>query len=144
MKSAPPTVAMLTNAFYAFYDLHRPAYQAYAAAHLPKEEAELSVTQLFNVIASHWTWVITKECPSAWAWKEHTRTVARRAGHTPTLAEDTALLHDDLRLSIDRIATITGTTPGRVTALLATAHRSSRPPTNRFQNRVPRRTCRPA
>nr|BAK19882.1 hypothetical protein [Streptomyces rochei] len=149
MKPAPPTVAMLTNAFYAFYDLHRPAYHAYATARLPREEAELSVTHLFNLIASHWTWVITRECPSAWAWEEHTRTVGRRAGHTPTQAEDTALLHDDLHLSIDRIATITGTAPGRVTALLAEAHRPPHPPAKRHRNPAPcpqphRTTCCPA
>ncbi|MET9176566.1 hypothetical protein ACNFR7_10475 [Streptomyces sp. RM1] len=138
MKPTPRAVSVLTTAFYAFYDLHRPAYHAYAAARLPQEEAELAVTQLFNVIASHWTWVITKERPSAWAWEEHTRTVARRTGHTPTPAEDTALLHDDLRLSIDRIATITGTAPGRVTALLAEARRPPNPPTKRQPNRTPR------
>ncbi|MEU2226444.1 hypothetical protein [Streptomyces sp. NPDC018347] len=127
MKLTPPAAGVLTTAFYAFYDLHRPAYHAYAAAHLPPEEAQLSVAQLFDLIASNWTSIMTGQCPSAWAWEEHTRAVAHRAGHTPTPAEDTALLHDHLCLSIDRIATITGTDPARVTALLAAAHR---PPTN--------------
>ncbi|MGW2103632.1 hypothetical protein ACWCPX_39370 [Streptomyces olivaceoviridis] len=149
MKPTPPTAAVLTTAFYAFYDLHRPAYHAYAAARLPREEAQLSVTQLFDLIASNWTWIMTKQCPSAWAWEKHTRAVAHRAGRTPTPAEDTALLHDDLRLSIDRIATITGTDPARVTALLAAARRPLHPPTGRPQNRTPypqspRTACRNA
>ncbi|MFF8366892.1 hypothetical protein ACF05F_33470 [Rhodococcus erythropolis] len=127
MKSTAPTASVLTTAFYAFYDLHRPGYHAYAAARLPREEAHLSVTQLFDLIASNWTWLMTKQCPSAWAWEKLTRAVARRAGLTPTPAEDTALLHDDLRLSIDRIATITGTDPARVTTLLAAARRPDRP-----------------
>ncbi|WP_221354617.1 hypothetical protein [Streptomyces beigongshangae] len=122
MKPAPPASSLLTHAFYAFYDLHRPAYHAYAAARLPPEEAQLSVTQLFDLIAGNWTWIMTQH-PSAWAWKEHTRAVAYRAGRLPTPAEDAALLHDDLCLSLDRIATITGTDPAQVTALLAAARR---------------------
>ncbi|AGS73854.1 hypothetical protein [Streptomyces collinus] len=125
MKPTPPAAAVLTTAFYAFYDLHHPAYHAYAAARLSREEARLSVTQLFDLIASNWTWIMTERCPSAWAWEEHTRAVARRAGHTSTPAEDTALLHDYLCLSIDRIATVTGTDSARVTALLAAARRTS-------------------
>ncbi|GGZ22568.1 hypothetical protein GCM10010300_77720 [Streptomyces olivaceoviridis] len=87
--------------------------------------------------------------PTAWAWEKHTRAVAHRAGRTPTPAEDTALLHDDLRLSIDRIATITGTDPARVTALLAAARRPQHPPTGRPQNctpypQPPRTACRHA
>ncbi|MFF3166811.1 hypothetical protein [Streptomyces sp. NPDC003273] len=127
MKPTPPAAAVLTTAFYAFYDLHHPAYHAYAAARLSREEARLSVTQLFDLIASNWTWVMTERCPSAWAWAEHTQAVARRAGHTSTPAEDAALLHDHLCLSIDRIATITGTESARVTALLAAARRTPQP-----------------
>ncbi|AIS02508.1 hypothetical protein [Streptomyces glaucescens] len=129
MKPTAPTASVLTTAFYAFYDLHRPAYHAYAAARLPREEAQLSVTQLFDLIASNWTWLMTEQRPSAWAWEKHTRAVARRTGRTPTPAEDTALLHDHLRLSIDRIATITGTDPAQVTTLLAAAHRTRQPAT---------------
>jgi hypothetical protein len=115
---------VLTTAFHAFYDLHRPAYHAYAAARLPREEAELSVIHLFGLIAANWTWLMTRQRPSAWAWEKHTRAIAHRTGRTPTAAEDTALLHDQLRLSIDRIATITGTDPARVTTLLAAAHQT--------------------
>ena len=53
MKPTAPTASVLTTAFYAFYDLHRPACHAYAAARLPREEAQLSVTQLFDLIASN-------------------------------------------------------------------------------------------
>ncbi|MGW2956331.1 hypothetical protein [Streptomyces eurythermus] len=138
MKHTPPT-AQLTTAFYAFYDLHRGPYHAYAAARLSEEEARLSVTQLFDLVASNWTWLMTRQHPSAWAWEKHTRAVAHRAGRTPTPAEDTAFLHDRLRLSIDRIATITGTDPARVTTLLAAARRPNPPqptPTTRCSKRA--------
>ncbi|MGV9342841.1 hypothetical protein [Streptomyces sp. NPDC003688] len=118
-----PSVQLLTTAFYAFYDLHRPAYHAYAAARLPKEEALISVTQLFGLVAGNWATIVTKDRPSAWVWKEHTRTVARRSGRAATPVDDAALLHDSLMLSIDQIATVTGTEPATVTALLATARR---------------------
>ncbi|MFK0120749.1 hypothetical protein [Streptomyces sp. NPDC090994] len=122
-----PAPSVLTTAFYAFYDLHRPAYHTYAAVLLSQEEAQLSVTQLFDLIASNWTRIMTEQHPSAWAWNEHKRAVARRTGRTPGPAEDTALLYDELGLSIDHIATITGTDPARVTALLAAARRLPQP-----------------
>ncbi|PAX88624.1 hypothetical protein CLM85_03770 [Streptomyces albidoflavus] len=35
---------MLATGYYAFYDLHRPTYHAYAAAHLSPEEAQIATT----------------------------------------------------------------------------------------------------
>ncbi|MEK8141791.1 hypothetical protein NKH18_01490 [Streptomyces sp. M10(2022)] len=61
MKPAPP--AVLTNAFYAFYDLHRPAYEAYAAALLTPEEARLAVSHLFDLVAGNWTTVVSERHP---------------------------------------------------------------------------------
>ncbi|MFJ4007758.1 hypothetical protein ACIPWL_30500 [Streptomyces sp. NPDC090023] len=137
-----PAAAVLTNAFYAFYDLHRPAYHAYAAARLPEEEARLSVTQLFDLVASNWTHIMTKPCPSAWAWDKHTQAVARRTGRSPSPVEDTALLHDHLRWSIGRIATVTGAEPATVTMLLAAAHRDR--PLRPAAARTPARRLRTA
>ncbi|MEE1735154.1 hypothetical protein PUR49_01130 [Streptomyces sp. BE147] len=124
MKPAPP--AVLTNSFYAFYDLHRPAYHAYAAAHLSPEEARIAVSHLFDLIAGNWTSIASERDPSAWAWEQHTRTIARRSGRTPTAAENTSLLYDQLLLSIDQIATVTGTETATVTALLAAANGADR------------------
>ncbi|MFB7852682.1 hypothetical protein ACFC34_37495 [Streptomyces sp. NPDC056053] len=134
MKTSPLTV--LTHAFYAFYDLHRPAYHAYAAARLSPEEAQIAVTHLFDLVAGNWTAIVAERRPSAWAWNTHTRTVARRTGRTFTAAEDASLLHDQLRLSIGQIATVTGTEPATVTALLATARRTARTTTTRPRPRT--------
>jgi hypothetical protein len=126
MRHSAPA-ALLTISFYAFYDLHHPAYHAYAAAHLSPEEARISVSHLFSLVAHNWPTVVTAPRPSAWAWSRHTRTVARRSGRgLLTPAEDVALLHDELLFSIDRVATLTGTDPAAVTALLAAAHRTRR------------------
>ncbi|WP_371794126.1 hypothetical protein [Streptomyces sp. NBC_01718] len=125
MKPAPP--AVLTNAFYAFYDLHRPAYHAYATARLTPEEAQIAVSHLFDLVASNWTKVVSERHPSAWAWEQHTRAVARRSGRALTDIEDATLLHDKLLLSIDQIATVTGTEPATVSTLLAAARRALTP-----------------
>lgn len=131
MRPAPATV--LANAFYAFYDLHRPAYHAYAEAHLPPEEAQIAVSHLFNLVADNWTTVVSERHPSEWAWKRHASTVARRSGRTLTAAEDASFFHDQLLLNVDQIATVTGSEPATVTALLAAAHREVRSGTARPQ-----------
>ncbi|MEV5659420.1 hypothetical protein [Streptomyces sp. NPDC052291] len=118
-----PTPTMLTNSFYAFYDLHRPAYRDYAEARLAPEEAQVAVSHLFDLVASHWSTIVREPDPAAWAWERHTQTVARRSGHALTPAEEALLLYEVLRLSIDKIATVTGTEPAAVSTLLAAARR---------------------
>ncbi|MFE6985780.1 hypothetical protein [Streptomyces griseus] len=125
--------AVFTTAFYAFYDLHRPAYYAFAAARLPAEEAQIAVSCLFSLVADHWTTVVTERHPSAWAWEKHTRVIARRSGRTTTVIEDVSLLHHQLLLSIDQIATTTGTEPATVAALLAAADREAGDRTGRIR-----------
>jgi len=115
--------AVLTTAFYAFCDTHRPVYLAYAAARLEPEDAHLAVACLFDLIASNWSEIVKTPHPAAWAWRQHTHTVARRSGRPTTAADDAALLHERLGLSVDQIATVTGTEPAAVTALLAAARR---------------------
>ncbi|MFD8692707.1 hypothetical protein [Streptomyces sp. NPDC059651] len=121
MNPAPPTV--LTNSFYAFYDLHRPAYRDYAEAQLAPEEAQIAVSHLFDLVASLWSTIVREPDPAAWAWERHTQTVARRSGRALTPSEETLLLHEKLRLSVDRIATVTGTEPAAVSTRLAAARR---------------------
>ncbi|MGP3990827.1 hypothetical protein [Streptomyces sp. 3N207] len=123
-----PTVSptVLTNAFYAFYDLHRPIYHAYASSRLMPEEAQVAVAHLFDLVASNWSDIVKKPRPAAWAWQRHTHAVAQRTGRALTAADDAVLLHEQLRLSIDQIATVTGTEPATVTALLAAARRGQR------------------
>ncbi|MEV7643385.1 hypothetical protein AB0O32_25975 [Streptomyces rubiginosohelvolus] len=122
MKSPP---AVLTNAFYAFYDLHRPAYYAFAEARLSVEEARVAVAYLFSLVADNWTSVVNERCPSAWAWERHTQVIARRSGRTTTPVQDVSLLHDHLLLSIGQIAALTGTEPATVAVLLAAADREA-------------------
>lgn len=124
-RNMKPPPAVLTNAFYAFYDLHRPAYYAYAQARLSTEEARVAVAHLFSLVADNWTSVVNERCPSAWAWERHTQVIARRSGRTPTPAQDISLLHDQLLFSIREIATLTGTDAATVAALLAAADREA-------------------
>lgn len=129
--TSPP--AVLTNAFYAFYDLHRPAYAAFAAARLPAEEAQIAVSHLFSLIADNWTTVVTERHPSAWAWERHTQVIARRSGRTTTVVEDISLLHHQLDLGIDQIASLTGTEAATIAALLAAADREAGDRTGRVR-----------
>ncbi|MFE3431148.1 hypothetical protein [Streptomyces sp. NPDC059171] len=115
--------AVFTNAFYAFYDLHRPAYFAFAAARLSSEEARVAVSHLFSLVAENWAAVVTERRPSAWAWEQHTQVIARRSGHPSTAIDDVRLLHHHLKLTIGQIAAMTGTETATVTALLAASDR---------------------
>ncbi|MGW8487428.1 hypothetical protein [Streptomyces sp. NPDC055886] len=117
--------AVFTNAFYAFYELHRPAYYAFAAARLSPEEAGVAVSHLFSLVADNWATVVTERRPSAWAWERHTQVIARRSGCTTTPVQDISLLHHQLLLSIGQIAALTGTEAATVAALLAAADREA-------------------
>ncbi|MEU6363208.1 hypothetical protein [Streptomyces albidoflavus] len=127
---------VLATGYYAFYDLHRPTYHAYAAAHLSPEEAQIAVANVFALVAENWTSIVTEQHPARWAWAQHTRTVARRSGHTPTRVQDACLLHDRLHLTVDQIATTTGQDPAAVTTLLAAGDRSDPAPGQRPRVRL--------
>ncbi|MFB8026850.1 MULTISPECIES: hypothetical protein [unclassified Streptomyces] len=120
----PPSLGVLTTAFWGFYELHRPAYLAYAATHLPPEEAQIAVSHLFDLVASTWTTVVAEQQPSAWAWERLTHTVARRSGRATTAMEDMYVLRDGLLLSIEQIAMLTGTESAAVISRLAAARRN--------------------
>ncbi|MFF3531445.1 hypothetical protein ACFYX5_32690 [Streptomyces rubiginosohelvolus] len=130
-RNMKPPPAVLTNAFYAFYDLHRPAYYAFAQARLSTEEARVAVAHLFSLVADNWTSVVNERCPSAWAWERHTQVIARRSGRTTTPVQDISLLHDQLLFSIGEIAALTGTDAATVAALLAAAYREASDRTGR-------------
>ncbi|MFI9019187.1 hypothetical protein ACIGZI_34700 [Streptomyces griseus] len=51
--------------------------------------------------------------------------MTRRGARPTTPAEDIALLRDQLQLTVDQIATLTGTEDATVTALLAAADRTA-------------------
>jgi hypothetical protein len=115
------SVTMLSTAFRAFYDLHKPGYLAYAAARLPRDEAVLAVAHTFGLIAADWSSAVARRNPAAYAWQLHTRYVSAVTGAPCTRADEARLLHDGLHLTVNRIATLTGNDPAAVTVLLASA-----------------------
>ncbi|MFG3370358.1 hypothetical protein ACGF0K_36080 [Streptomyces sp. NPDC048156] len=121
-RTATPTI-MLSAAFRAFCDLHRAGYFAYAAARLSRDEAKVAVAHTFALIAGDWPTAVNRPNPAAYAWHLHTRYVTSCTGKTTSREQDAALMHDRLNLTVDRIATLTGTEPAAVTAMLAAAHR---------------------
>ncbi|MGX9923566.1 hypothetical protein ACWIG4_27375 [Streptomyces sp. NPDC002248] len=117
------TVALLTTTFYAFHDLQRPVYYAYARALLPPEEATVAVEHTLGLLAGTWSTVVSKPSPAAEAWSHLSTIVAHRTRHTRTTAEDITLLYA-LGMPPATIATATGLTPPAVVAqLLATSSR---------------------
>ncbi|MEU7647294.1 hypothetical protein [Streptomyces huasconensis] len=122
----PAKPHMLSAAFRAFYEQHRAGYFAYAAARLPDEEARIAVAHTFALIAANWPTAVTRPNPAAYAWNLHTHYVTARTGTSTSHEQDTALMYERLHLTIDRIATLTGTEPAAVTARLATARRWAR------------------
>ncbi|WP_338704000.1 hypothetical protein V2W30_39555 (plasmid) [Streptomyces sp. Q6] len=120
---ARPAVKMLSDAFLAFYELQQPGYLAYAAAHLPADEARIAVAHTFALIAADWPRAVTEPNPAAYAWDLHTHFVTVRTGTSSNPQQDTLLLHERLHLTVARIADLTGSEPAVVTATLAAAHR---------------------
>ncbi|MFF8702969.1 hypothetical protein ACF067_28335 [Streptomyces albidoflavus] len=130
------SVKVLANGYYAFYDLHRPTYHAYATAHLSPEEAQIAVANVFALVAENWTSIVTEQHPARWGWTRHTRTVARRSGHIPTRVQDACLLHERLHLAVKQISTTTGQDPANDTTLLAAGERSDPAPGQRPRVRL--------
>ncbi|MFF3750582.1 hypothetical protein ACFYYH_09000 [Streptomyces sp. NPDC002018] len=118
----PHRLATLSTAFSAFCDLHRPGYLAYAEARLPTAEAEIAVTHVLGLIATEWAATMRRPSPAAYAWERLTAFVAMRAGEHPSRTEDAGFMYDNLDFTIDKIATLTGTDPGKVTAMIAARH----------------------
>ncbi|SCF67635.1 hypothetical protein [Streptomyces sp. Ncost-T10-10d] len=120
---AAASVVVLSAAFRAFYDLRHASYLAYTAARLPADEVPVAVSHTFGLVAANWTTAVARPSPAAYAWNLHTSYVVGRTGTRTNQKGDVALMHDDLHLPVDRIATLTGKETATVTALLSAAHR---------------------
>ncbi|WPO76224.1 hypothetical protein [Streptomyces sp. KN37] len=89
-----------------------------------RQEARVAVAHTFALIAADWPAAVARPNPAAYAWNLHTHYVTART--STSQEQDTAPMYDRLHLTIDRIATLTGTEPAAVTARLATARRRAR------------------
>ncbi|MFJ3848350.1 hypothetical protein ACIPV3_30230 [Streptomyces albidoflavus] len=118
----PAPVGLLTTTFYAFLDLNRPAYQAYASALLPETEATIAVEHSLGLIARDWTAIMEWRNPAARGWEVLTTTIAYRTGRPRATVEDVDLLHG-LGVSVARISAVTGLVGEVVTAHLRAARR---------------------
>lgn len=115
----------LPAAFRAFHTLQHPAYRAYTAAHAPASEAEAVIREAFGILAAHWSAILLRPDPSAYAWDLFTSVVRRRTKRLrlPTdspLQYEVVVLHHLTGCTPERIADTTGRDLGKIHYLLRT------------------------
>ncbi|MFB9558604.1 hypothetical protein [Streptomyces roseoviridis] len=122
--SALPVGLLLPPALDAFHTLHRPAYDAYARAHLDPADADTAVRTTFGTLATHWIYVLGEANPTALAWNELVARIGSRHHPLPHIPDDDPLRYDALVLteagySPDAIAHTTGHPPSTIRYLIA-------------------------
>ncbi|MFD4231385.1 hypothetical protein [Streptomyces sp. NPDC058545] len=115
----------LPAAFRAFHALQQPAYRAYTAAHAPTSEVEDVTREAFGILAAHWSAILLRPDPSAYAWDLFTSVVRRRTkrlrlpANSP-LQYEVVVLHHLTGCTPERIADATGRDLGKIHYLLRT------------------------
>jgi hypothetical protein len=117
------------TAYTAFRDRHYEPYLQYAALRIGRRRAaETVVTAALTELAVSWTMILgSAGGPAAGAWRilhDHVDralergSAASESGHgTQTLHDDACLLHEQMRLSRDRIAEVLGIRPADLPGL---------------------------
>ncbi|WP_327350104.1 hypothetical protein OG772_36070 [Streptomyces sp. NBC_01321] len=116
---------ILPASFRAFCTLQHPAYRAYTAAHTHPAETENLMSRAFGDLAAHWSDILLRPDPTAYAWDLFAGNVRR---HTKRLRISTAsplqyeivVLHHIARCTIDRTSDTTGRTTEKIRYLLST------------------------
>ncbi|MGW0940150.1 hypothetical protein [Streptomyces sp. NPDC002666] len=115
----------LPAAFRAFHTLHQPAYRDYAAAHTTPSAAEDVVREAFGTLAAHWSDIMLRPDPNAYAWDLFTgvvraRTQRLRLPANSPLQYEIVVLHHLAGWAPRHIADTTGRDPGKIRYLLHT------------------------
>ncbi|MEV6948546.1 hypothetical protein AB0N07_42845 [Streptomyces sp. NPDC051172] len=115
-------------AYTAFRERHYEPYLQYAALRIGRSAAaETAVVAAFTELAVSWTAILGGAGPAAVAWRILHDHVDRALGHGPTavpasqvvqtLQHDAHFLHEQMRLSPERIAEVLGVRPGDLPTL---------------------------
>jgi hypothetical protein len=115
-------------AYTAFRERHYEPYLQYAALRIGRNAAaETAVVAAFTELAVSWTAILGGAGPAAVAWRILHDHVDRALGRGPTavpagqvvqmLQHDAHFLHEQMRLSPERIAEVLGVRPGDLPTL---------------------------
>ncbi|MBD2835240.1 hypothetical protein ID871_32605 [Streptomyces pratensis] len=118
---------ILPAAFRAFRTLQEPAYRAYTEAHASPGDTELLLGIAFGELAAHWSVIMLRPDPTAYAWDLFTATISHHARRlklstTGPLQYEVVVLHHLAGYDIDHTSEATGRSRDKVRHLLHTWH----------------------
>ncbi|HWU10288.1 MAG TPA: hypothetical protein VN520_28615 [Streptomyces sp.] len=132
--TAPPlhrpldaTGIILPAAFRAFRALQEPAYRAYTDAHASPGDTGLILGLAFGELAAHWSVIMLRPDPAAYAWDLFAATVRHRVSRlrisaASPLQYEVVVLHHLAGCGIDRTSETTGRSRDKIRHLLRTWH----------------------
>ncbi|MFE8978542.1 hypothetical protein ACFYM7_34745 [Streptomyces cyaneofuscatus] len=114
---------VLPAAFRAFHTLHEPAYRAYVDAHTTASGPVLG--RAFGELAAHWSQIMLRTDPAAYAWDLFTTAVHTCADRIPIpatsrLQYEAVVLHHIASCTLDLTSKTTGRPPEKIRHLLRT------------------------
>ncbi|MER6231263.1 MULTISPECIES: hypothetical protein [Streptomyces] len=121
------TGIILPAAFRAFRTLQEPAYRAYTDAHTFPEDTGLLLGLAFGELAAHWSVIMRRPDPTAYAWDLfaatiHHHTTRLRLSTAGPLQYEIVVLHYLAGYNINRTSEATGRSSDKVRHLLRTWH----------------------
>ncbi|MEU7348021.1 hypothetical protein ABZ778_29750 [Streptomyces bacillaris] len=116
---------VLPAALRAFHTLQEPAYRAYTEAHTTPADSSLVLGRAFGELAAHWSQIMLRTDPAAYAWDLFTATVHASVGRlaipaTSRLQYEAVVLHHITGCTIHRTSETTGRPPEKIRHLLRT------------------------
>lgn len=142
---------VLPAALQAFHTLQEPAYRLYTEAHTAPADSSLVLGRAFGELAAHWSQIMLRTDPAAYAWDLFTTTVHASAGRlvipaTSRLQYEAVVLHHITDCTIHRTSETTGRPPEKIRHLLRTwppsADSQESEHTEREDGTIPRRITR--
>ncbi|MDG9687885.1 hypothetical protein QC334_35035 [Streptomyces sp. DH18] len=117
------TGIVLPAAFRAFHSLQEPTYRVYTDAHLADSGPVLA--RAFGELAAHWSQIMQRTDPAAYAWDLYTATVHESAGRIPIpaisrLQYEAVILCHVAGCTLNRTSETTGRPPEKIRHLLRT------------------------
>lgn len=116
---------VLPAAFHAFHTLQEPANRAYVDAHTTPAGSGPVLGRAFGELAAHWSQIMLRTDPAAYAWDLFTAAVHACADRIPIpatsrLQYEAVVLHHIAGCTLDLTSETTGRPPEKIRHLLRT------------------------